>query len=230
MRQIVTTGIILTRTNYGEADRILTILTPDNGKLRLLARGVRKVQSKLAGGIELFSISHITFIRGKGELGTLISTRLARHYGGIVKDLERTNLAYGLIKQLNRATEDEPEPEYFELLQQTFAALDDSKISLELINLWFGMQLLKLAGHTPNLKTDAAGNTLAEQGRYSFDFEAMSFAPAPRGRFTANHIKLLRLGFSNYQPKTLQQVSGIEALLNDLAPFIRTMLSEYIRT
>src|SRR5205085_581911 len=121
----LSSGIVLSRTNYGEADRILTLLTPDHGKLRLMARGVRKVKSKLAGGIELFSVSDITFIRGRGEMGTLISTRLVKHYGKIVQHIDRVQLGYELIKLLNTATEDRPEADYFELLQQAFAALDE---------------------------------------------------------------------------------------------------------
>lgn len=108
MNQIVTTAIVLGRTDYGEADRILTLLTPDQGKLRLLAKGVRRVKSKLAGGIELFSVSTITFVRGRGDIGALVSTRLNKHYGHIVQDLDRTMLGYELLKQLNKTTEDEP--------------------------------------------------------------------------------------------------------------------------
>ena len=54
-----TQAIILRRTNYGESDRILTLLTPE-GKFSVLARGARKEKSRLAGGIELFSVSDVT--------------------------------------------------------------------------------------------------------------------------------------------------------------------------
>src|SRR5665213_4492942 len=124
MKQIITKGIVLSRTDYGEADRILTLLTPDQGKLRLMARGVRRMKSKLAGGIELFSVSDITFIRGRGEIGTLVSTRLRTYYRNIVQDIERVQLGYELIKSLNKATEDAPEVDYFELMERSFAALD----------------------------------------------------------------------------------------------------------
>lgn len=229
MNQLTTRGIILSRTNYGEADRILTVLTPDHGKLRLMARGVRKVKSKLAGGIELFSISDLVFIRGKNELGTLISSRLYKHYGHIVESLDRTMLGYELIKQLNRVTEDEPEAEYFELLRQTFEALDIPNIALELIQLWFTAQLLKLAGHSPNLQTDDQGNKLEPEQTYNFNFEAVAFTPADRGRFKANHIKLLRLLFGSNVPKGLAQVQGSEALVKAVAPLIQTMLKTHVR-
>lgn len=223
MKHLVTRGIVLARTDYGEADRIVTMLTPEQGKLRLMARGVRKPQSKLAGGIELFSISDLTYITGKGEIGTLISSRLKQHYGNIVKDLARVQLGYELIKTLNKATEDHPEAAYFELLNQAFAALDNSATDLELINAWFQAQLLYLAGHSPNLTIDTANQKLDPDQAYTFDFEAMSFAPHPQGSFTASHIKALRLLFSGHSPANLQNVQGIITMLKDLSPLIRTM-------
>src|ERR1700722_4601390 len=100
MNQIISTGIVLSRTDFGEADRILTMLSPDFGKLRLIAKGVRRERSKLAGGIELFSVSNITFIKGKRDIDTLISTRLIQHYRNIVTDIGRVQLGYKLIKLL----------------------------------------------------------------------------------------------------------------------------------
>ncbi|HET7059796.1 MAG TPA: DNA repair protein RecO [Candidatus Saccharimonadales bacterium] len=229
MKQLITTGIILGRTNYGEADRILTVLTPDHGKLRLMARGVRKVKSKLAGGIELFSTSNITFISGRGEIGTLISTRLIKHYSHIVDDLVRVQLGYELIKMLDRATEDHPEKEYYELMEQAFAALDDPKISVALIRARFQAQLLRAGGHSPNLKTDTNDRPLNAETAYNFDFEAMTFAPHHRGDHTAAHIKTLRLLFSTHQPADIAKVQGVDGLLDELAPLIRTMLTSYIR-
>ena len=65
-----TTAIVLRRTNYGEADRILQLLTPD-GKRSVMARGVRREKSRLAGGIELFAVCEVVLTEGKGELGIL---------------------------------------------------------------------------------------------------------------------------------------------------------------
>lgn len=229
MKQIVTRGIILARTNYGEADRIITVLTPDQGKLKLMAKGVRKPKSKLAGGIELFSISDITFIRGKSDISTLVSSRLNIHYGNIVKDIDRTMLGYELIKQLNKATEDEPESDYFNLLEKTFESLNTEHINSELIRLWFAAQLLKYGGHTPNLQTDTTGKKLSAENTYAFSFDDMAFAQANgTGRFSAEQIKVLRLLFSSNPPQALQQVQGIEALFEDLAPLVLTMRNSHI--
>jgi DNA repair protein RecO (recombination protein O) len=219
MNQQVTTAIVLARTDYGEADRILTLLTPDHGKLRLLAKGVRRVKSKLAGGIELFSISTIIFVRGRGDIGTLVSTRLVKHYGNIVADIDRTMLGYEFIKTLNQVTEDQVEGEYFELLGQAFGALNDDAIWLPLIRLWFYAQLLKLGGHTPNLHTDSKGKTLQEGQTYRFNFDSMCFE-ADHGEYTAQHIKFLRLVFSGYAPQKLAQVQNLQGLISVCTPLL----------
>lgn len=223
MNQLTTVAIILTRTNYGEADRIITVLTPDYGKLRLIAKGVRRVKSKLAGGIELFSVSNITFVRGRGEIGTLISTRLLRHYGHIVDDIRRVQQGYELIKILNKATEDNVEPTYFELLEQAFQALDDASLSPELIAMWFEAQLLRLAGHTPNLRTDITGARLDEHSAYEFDLDAMAFVLRVQGKYTPSSIKFMRLVFSGNQPNVLDHVQGKAELVTALQPLVRDM-------
>lgn len=229
MKQLRTQGIVLSRTDYGEADRIITVLTPDAGKLRLMARGVRKVKSKLAGGIELFSVSDITYMPGRGEIGTLISARLSVHYGRIVERIERVQLGYELIKQLNKTTEDETDEHYFELLRQAFAALDDPEVDLALIRAWFQAQLLRLGGHAPNLQTDTQGHKLLPDKSYNFDFEAMTFTHHPQASFGAAHIKVLRLLFSGHAPQALRQVQGIAAAVPDVSPLVNAMASAYIR-
>lgn len=229
MNQLLTKGIILARTEYGEAARIITLLTPDHGKLRLLAKGVRRVKSKLAGGIELFSISHITYIRGRGEIGTLISSRLETHYGHIAQDITRTMLGYELIKQLNRATEDQPEPEYFHLLQQAFEALDDAGVDVELIRFWFAAQIIKLAGHRPNLQTDTAGEKLDVTADYEFDIDTMAFRVHPGGAFGADHIKFLRLLFSDNTPKVLTKIKDAPELVASVSRLVIQMQQQYIR-
>jgi DNA repair protein RecO (recombination protein O) len=229
VRQITTSGIILHRTNYAEADRIITLLTPDHGKLTLIAKGVRKVKSKLAGGIELFSVSSISFIKGRGEIGTLTSTRLITHYSNIAKNVDRTMLGYNLIKQIDKVTEDQPESEWFELLDQTFRALDDGEVELKVIQLWFSLQMLKLSGHAPNLQLDASGEELAVAEKYNFDHQKMAFIPFNNGMFKVNHIKFLRLIISGNKPILLQKVSEASELAEDCLPISRVMLESNLR-
>lgn len=227
MNQIVTTGIVLARTNYGEADRILTLLTPDQGKLRLMAKGVRRVKSKLAGGIELFSVSNITFIRGRGDMGTLVSSRLLKYYAAIVTDINRTMAGYDIIKQLNKAIEDEPEPEYFELLEQALQALDDASVPLELIRVWFSAQLLRLSGHTPNLTHELSGAKLQADKSYEFNFDDSSFIAREDAAYGADNIKFLRILFSGNVPAVITKVAGCAVLVERCRPLVLYMSQQY---
>ncbi len=228
MKQFISTGIVLSRINFGEADRIVTMLSPDFGKLHLIAKGVRRERSKLAGGIELFSISTITFIKGRKDIDTLISTRLIKHYRNIVSDLNRVQLGYDLIKLLNKATEDSLSADYFELLKNAFQALDSS-ISEKLISIWFYAQLLRLDGHSPNLLTDLNGKKLEIGHNFHFNIEKVSFVPQLDGEIKTDHIKFLRLIFSDNQPSVLQKVRNSDQLMTGCTIIVQTMLDTFVR-
>lgn len=229
MKQITAQAIVLSRTDFGEADRILTLLTPEYGKLRVMAKGVRRVKSKLAGGIELFSISDITYIKGRSEIGTLMSSRLRKHYGEIVKDIERTMLGYDLIKQLAQSTGDEPEPDFFLLLEQTFEALNNLELNLDLIRIWFSAQLLRHNGHTPNLQTEVSGEKLVPNKSYEFRVEDAAFVFSEYGNLRAEDIKFLRLLFGDSHLSVLANIVGVRVRIDTVKPFIRLMQQHYIR-
>lgn len=230
-KQFATQGIILTRTDFGEADRILTFITPTNGKVKAMAKGVRKPKAKLAGGLELFSVSDITIVKSRGEIDTLISARLIRHYGNIVKDLKRTETGYEMLRILNKGTEEAAEEGYYHLLEVALAGLDESELDPSLAMLWFQMQLLKLSGHSPNLQTDIAGARLKEASTYNFYPDKMRFSPKPskQGSFTSYHIKFLRLGFAADRPQILKRVENFNPLIDDTKPLVETMLKSYVR-
>ena len=224
MKQNVTTGIVLKRINFGEADRIITVITPDYGKLRLMAKGVRRVKSKLAGGIELFSVSSITYIPGRRDISTLVSTRLDTHFGEIAKDINRTMLGYELLKLLNKTTEDECEDGFYELIKVMLEALNDRSISLDLVESWFYVRLLTLLGHSPNLEQDSRGNRLIANQSYDFDFESMAFFEREPGNFTDKHIKLLRLA-TRHKPEQIAKITDTEKLLKDCKALLRSLIT-----
>ncbi|MBI4034443.1 DNA repair protein RecO [Candidatus Saccharibacteria bacterium] len=231
MTAYTTKGIVLTRTDFGEAGRIITFLTTDHGKVKAMAKGVRKAKAKLAGSVELFSVSDLTLIPGRGEIDTLISARLIKHYGEIVKDLERTTLGYEFLRLVNKATEAAAESAYFETVKKGLAALADRTIDLGLIDLWFRLQLLKISGHSPNLQTDRNGKKLQAANTYDFHMDHMHFVPvaSKRGKYDARHIKFLRLADSASEPKTLQRVNDSLSLTAATEPLIETMLRTYLR-
>jgi DNA repair protein RecO len=231
MQRYNTSGIVLARTNFAEADKIFTFITPGHGKVRGIAKGVRKPKSKLAGALELFSVSDLTMLVGRGEINTIMSTRLVKYYSNIVKDLKRIELAYEALRLTHKATEDAPEPAYYELLNSTLAGLDDLKLEPQLTFLWFSLQLLKLSGHSPNLKTDITGNKLTASASYDFYLDKMHFSPkkSKAGKYKADDIKFLRLGLAAQRPQLLKRVSGADKLIATAQPLVQTMLASFVR-
>jgi hypothetical protein len=137
--------------------------------------------------------------------------------------------AYDFIKQIDRLTEDEVDAEYFLLLEQAFSALNETSISLNLVQSWFAMQILRMGGRSPNLLSDTSGNKLSLSNDYDFDFGSMAFIQIDEGHFNAKHIKFLRLGFEGRSPERLQNIDGIDQLIIDISPLAQTMLKTYIQ-
>jgi len=227
MKQQTTEGIVLSRIDYGEADRIITFLTPEMGKVRVIAKGVRKQKSKLAGGIELFSVCTITYIEGKSDIKTLVSTRLQTHYGQIVKDIDRTMLGYEILKILSKLLEDEGGQEYYDLLLSSLEALDNLETPKDLAEASFLLRLMRLLGHLPEFTHDIKGRQMSSNDSLQFSFDDMAFFVAPSGPFSLNHVKLLRL-LGHNPPGSLFSVKDLAKYLSELTPLVRQMSRQYL--
>jgi len=206
-----TRAIVLRRTNYGEADRILQLLTPD-GRRGVMARGVRKEKSKLAGGIELFAISDVVIGEGRGELGVLTSARLVHFYHHIIEDYDRLQFGYEAVRLVARASETIDEPEWYDLLSEILMALDNRTIILELTQAWFYIRYASLLGHALNTEVDVLGQPLRPEEQYRYDSTEQGLVLYGAGEIGGAHIKLLRL-LSTRSLKVLAQVGGLQAVL-----------------
>jgi DNA repair protein RecO (recombination protein O) len=213
MKTTRTRGIVLRRTNYGEADRIVQFLTP-NGRLSVMARGVRKEKSKLAGGIELFAISDIVTGKGKGELGILTSARLIQFYRHILEDYDRLQFAYEVLTQIARASESLDEPEWYDIAAEILMALDTSTVSLSLIETWFYMRMSAMLGDELNILRDIHGEKLQSDMSYRYDSNEKGFVEAAQGDIKADHLKILRLVAAK-PLSVLVQVGGMEDYLSE---------------
>ena len=227
MKRFQTKGIILRRTDYGETDRIIVFLTPDHGKVSAMAKGVRKPKSKLAGGIELFSVSSITFMQGKSNLHQLISTRLDTHFGAILKDYDFVEFGYKAITLVNRITEDEAEGVYFDMLHDLFKELDAQRLPLATIECWFLLQLMREYGYLPNLTHNREGKELVEDVQYDFDVSSGIFVASNHGQFIANDIKAWRI-LAQAEPDMLLKISGITASAEKSLHAIQSFVQHHV--
>ncbi len=209
MRRYQTKAIVLKRVNYGEADRILTLLSVDQGKISAIAKGVRRQKSKLAGGIELFSVCDVGFVQGRGEMDTLVSSRLERHYENIVRDYDRLQQAYIMIRLIDAFTDRNAPEEYFDLMRDSFELLDNPKFNDDVAACWSYMQLMRLNGSPPELVQDADGKPLNADQDYAFSIEDGGFFASEAGIFRAADIKAWRVFLGANNLASLKRVSGL---------------------
>jgi DNA repair protein RecO len=214
-------AIVLSRVDYGERDRILTLLTRTHGKVSVLAKGVRSQKSRLAGGIELLSEAEVSFIEGRTNLKPLTGARLKTYFKEIVKDMRSMQLAFDAIKAVNKITEEGTGQEYYPFLLGSFAALNNPAYDPRVVEIWFSLHILRLSGSAPNLRLDSE----TETKEFEFDYDHQQFIPREGGNFTKNDLKLLRLCITQPKPPKIQNQLGSEDRLQTLA---RTLLKSNV--
>lgn len=210
MNRLQVSGVILKRVNYGEADRILTFLTQDAGKVTGIAKGVRKQKSKLAGGLELFSVCDISLVKGRGSMYTVVSTRLKTYFDQLTSDYDRMTYGYDAIRLVDAYTDDESSQEHYELLVDTLTLLNSNDTDDNVVQSWFLMQLSKLNGSLPNVLTDGAGENLQPDTSYAFSIEDGTFFKSEMGIFTSDEIKAWRV-FISADARQIQTITGLGA-------------------
>lgn len=147
-----TDAVILRRTNFGEADRLLTVFTADRGKLRLMAKGVRKTKSRKAGHLELFRHTRMQVAKGR-NLDIITQADLVEAYRELQEDLDKLSQAYYLVELVDRFTEEgDASFPTFELLVRTLARLTDEQPGPQFLALrYFELRFLGLNGYQPQL-------------------------------------------------------------------------------
>lgn len=215
-------AIVLRRTDYGEADRIVSFLTPELGKISVLAKGVRKPASKLAAGIEPLALVKITTRKGKGELYALTSAQMHTSWGRIIEDYDRLQFAYVCLKKINQAAETLHEPVLFELLKISLESLDQAAIDRRITEAWFHAHFLQTLGHGLNVSRDAAGSKLSAEESYQFSPDDMVFTPKENGMFTADHLKVLKL-LHIKTPATIAHIGGVERVIDDCLHLLQNL-------
>jgi DNA repair protein RecO (recombination protein O) len=148
-----TEAIVLRSMDLGEADRVLTVLTPRLGKLRIIAKGIRRPRSRLGGGLEPFSDVHLVLAIGR-TFDVVTQVALEDPHLGLRNDLHSTAAAWYLVELADRFCEGSADShDAFVLLAQGLAALDTApeEVSREVIARWFELHLLDAMGFRPEL-------------------------------------------------------------------------------
>lgn len=216
-------AIVVKRTNYQEADRIIKLYTSKKGMISALAKGVRKQKSKIASAVEPFCLSEVRYISTKSQLVTITSASVKKYYEKIMVDLEKQLLAAEALKLIDRYVEDSGHGDYFDLLKNYFEHLNDMNDN-DLCQLWWQLNFLDLTGHRFNLHHELNGASLVKDQKYNFDFESGSFFSSSQGIYDSNHIQLLRLVLAN-EPDKLLKLKNVSNYSVELLPLTKKFLS-----
>jgi DNA repair protein RecO (recombination protein O) len=213
-----TTGIIIGRTNFGEADRVVRFITPEHGKVAAVAKGIRKIKSRSGGHLELFGEAALMLISGR-NLETVASARLIWYPHRLVGDYQRLGLAFAMAKATDRLTEPgQATPGLYQLLREGLGALD-AGAGGPLIELWFKLRLLNALGYRPELSACIICGRHSPELEYAFSAErggivCHSDAAALDTPMTTAQIKFWRL-LCDYNYVTIAQIANAADLAAD---------------
>jgi len=191
-------AIVLKRTDFGEADRLLTLFTRDFGKVRAIAKGARKPQSRKTGHVELFMRTTCFFAKGR-DIDILTQAEMVDAYLALREDLVRTTYAAYAVELLDRFTVDEDaHPDIYNLLANALDWLAHHE-DVMLVARYFELRLLSLSGFRPQLfNCVASGEPIEEQDQFfsaelgGFLSPAMHSADQRAKPVSAIAVKVLR--------------------------------------
>ncbi len=154
-------AIVLKQFDLGEADKIITFYTKENGKIRAVARGVRKARSSISGLVLPFSYNLVTFYRGR-SLDRINQIENIFSFSRLREDLSLMAYASFMAELVEKVSlEDQPNQELFSLLLASFHhLLKNGKERYNYIELTFKVHLLVILGLKPEInKCICCGNS-----------------------------------------------------------------------
>ena len=144
-------SVVLRHSDWGEADRLLTIFSREQGKLRCVAKGARKLLSRKAGHLEPFTRVALLLARGS-DLWIVTQAETVDAYTQIREDLERTATAAYVVELLDRFTYEEGENFHlYQLLVDTLHRIASEEQDLFLPVRYYEIHLLDILGFKPEL-------------------------------------------------------------------------------
>jgi DNA repair protein RecO (recombination protein O) len=161
--------IVLRSIRYGEADRILHLYSEDHGRLGAIAKGVRRVKSRLGGRLEPFARVDLILRQGRGDLCTITGADTVHAHPALRErreSLERATQACDAVLRLLDSTE--PNRPAYNLLARELALLDASpEAAVRAQALTFRLKLLLAAGFAPELASCASCGEREHLGAFS---------------------------------------------------------------
>ncbi len=222
-------AVVLRRQDLGEADRLLTIFTPDHGKLRVVAKGVRRLRSRKAGHLEPLTRARLILARGR-NLDVITQAEAVELFPTLRGDLERLGQAFYTVELLDRFTVEEGETQrLYDLLLNTLGRLaegDDGSVVVR----YFELRLLELVGYRPELfRCLGCGKELQPQDQFfSIAMGGILCPTCGVGRKHAHPISLAALKVLRYYQRNAYAVAGVAKIRSEVHAELDKLLESYL--
>ncbi len=149
-RLYTTDAIVLSRFDYGEADRILTLLTPGLGKIKAIAKGIRRPTSRIGGSLEPLAELRLQLAKGR-NFDVVTQVTMQHAWLGLRERLEVTATAWYCAELVDRSLEERHAAEPLYLLLRRAYELLDAGMSPGRVARWFEMRLCDELGVRPEV-------------------------------------------------------------------------------
>jgi DNA repair protein RecO (recombination protein O) len=151
------TGVVLRTYRLGEADRIVVFLTEGHGKVRAVAKGVRRTSSKFGGRLEPLSHAALLLWQGRGDLDIVNQVEVIDTFRVVREDLDRMGKGLSMLEVVDQvAQERHPDPRLYKMLVGALRVLADEARDPVLVVPAFFLKVLALEGATPVLDVCAS--------------------------------------------------------------------------
>ncbi len=149
-RRYSTDAIVLSRCDLGEADRVLTLITPALGKLKAIAKGIRRPTSRIGGSLEPFAELQLALHRGR-TFDVVTEVRVGHAWLHLRDTLESAATAWYLAELADRSLEERHASEPLYLLLRRAYELLDAGMAPGRVARWYEMHLLDELGQRPEV-------------------------------------------------------------------------------
>ena len=151
MKIVKTSGIVIQENSLGDSDKILTILTPNMGKISCVAKGAKRPKSLLMASSQILCFGEYV-LRKSNDVYNIQSAEPLEVFYNIREDLEKLMYASALIKIIvDVTTENQNNYHILKLFLNTLYMISESDKDLDFIISVFKMRLLKILGFSPNV-------------------------------------------------------------------------------
>jgi DNA repair protein RecO (recombination protein O) len=160
-------GIVLRSYPFGEADRVVVLLSPNSGKIRTVAKGIRKTKSRFGGRLEPFTHVDLVLYEGR-NLDTITQVAVIEPFPRLRASLDAVVAAGTMVEAADAvAQEEESSMRLFLLLHRGLRALEAGQIGADLITSYL-LKLADVVGVAPSLLVCASCGRVDDLHRFSF--------------------------------------------------------------